>query len=57
MLIFFSPFYPNKIPALMAKGFIPPYAAFVQSTLVLAICGKILLLQMIAVLRADGRVQ
>ena len=51
------PFYPNKIPALVAKGFIPPYAALVKSPLVLAICGKILLLQTIAVLRTDGRIQ
>ena len=41
----------------MAKGFVPPDTAFVQSTLVLAVCGKFLLLQMVAVLRTDGRVQ
>ena len=57
MLNFF-PFYSNELPALVAKGFIPPYAALVQSPLVvLAVCGKIFLLQTIAVLRTDGRVQ
>ena len=41
----------------MAEGFIPSDTALVESTLVLAICGKIFLLQTIAVLCADGRVQ
>ena len=49
--------YSNQIPALMAKGIIPPYTALVQSTLVLAFLSKILLLQPIAVLCTDGRVQ
>ena len=49
------PFY--QIPALMAKGFIPPDAALVQSTLSLAFLSKIMLLQTIAVLRTDGRVK
>ena len=48
---------PNQIPALMAEGFIPPDAAFVQSPLVLAFDGKTLLLQTITVLCTDGRVQ
>ena len=56
MLNFF-PFYSNELPALVAKGFIPPYAALVQSPLGLAICGKIFLLQTITVLCADGRVK
>ena len=41
----------------MAKGFVPPYAALVQPTLVLAVLGKLVLLQTIAVLCTDGRVQ
>ena len=41
----------------MAEGFIPSDTTLVQSTLVLAIRGKIFLLQTIAVLRADSRVQ
>ena len=57
MLKHFDILFCFKIPALVAKGFIPPYAALVQSPLVLAICGKIFLLQTIAVLRADGRVK
>ena len=51
------PFYVNQIPALVAKGSIPPDAAFVQSTRVPAFCGKFLLLQTIAVLCTDGGVQ
>ena len=47
----------NQIPALMAEGSIPPYTALEQSTLVPAFCGKIFLLQTIAVLRTGGRVQ
>ena len=41
----------------MAKGFIPPDAALVKSTLRLAFLSKIMLLQTIAVLRTDGRVK
>ena len=41
----------------MAEGFIPSDTALVQSTLGLALRGEILLLQTVAVLRADGRVQ
>ena len=57
MLKIVFPFYSNQIPALMAKGFIPPDAALVQSTLSLAFLSKIMLLQTIAVLRTDGRVK
>ena len=53
----FHVIYPKEIPALMAEGFIPPDAAFVQSPLVLAFDGKTLLLQTITVLCTDGRVQ
>ena len=41
----------------MAEGFIPPDAALVQSTLGLALCGKIFLLQTITVLCTDGGIQ
>ena len=41
----------------MAKGFVPPDTALVQPTLVLAVLGKLVLLQTIAVLCTDGRVQ
>ena len=41
----------------MAKGFVPPDTALVQSTPVLAVLGKLVLLQTIAVLCTDGRVQ
>ena len=41
----------------MAEGFIPPDTTLVESTLVVALCGKIFLLQTIAVLRADSRVK
>ena len=37
----------------MAKGFIPPDTALVQSTPVLAVLGKLVLLQTIAVLDTD----
>ena len=53
----FHVIYPKKIPALMAKGWISPDTAFVQSPLVLAFDGKTLLLQTITVLCTDGRVQ
>ena len=50
---------PKQIPALMAVGrcCIPPDAALEQSSVVFAFDGKILLLQTIAVLCTDGRVQ
>ena len=41
----------------MAKSFVPPYAALVQPTLVLAVLGKLVLLQTIAVLCTDRGVQ
>ena len=41
----------------MAKGFVPPDTALVQSTLVLAVLGKLVLLQTIAVLCTDRGVQ
>ena len=47
----------NKIPALMAKGSIPPDAALEQSTLFPALFSKILLPQAITVLCTDGRVK
>ena len=47
----------NKIPALMAKGSIPPNAALVHSTPILASFSKILIPQKIAVLCTDGRVK
>ena len=47
----------NKIPALMAKGSIPPDAALVQSTPLLASFSKILIPQKITVLRTDCRVK
>ena len=37
----------------MAKGFVPPDTALVQSTPVLAVLGKLVLLQTIAVLNTD----
>ena len=37
----------------MAKGFIPPDTALVQSPPVLAVLGKLVLLQTVAVLGAD----
>ena len=41
----------------MTKGGIPPYAAFVQSTLVLALPGKLVLFQALAVLCTDRSIQ
>ena len=41
------------VPALVAKGCIPPDTALVQSTPVLAVLGKLVLLQTIAVLNTD----
>ena len=46
--------YSNHIPALMAKGSIPPNTALVQSSLVLAFFSKFLLPQNITVLRTDS---
>ena len=50
-------FYSNQIPALMAKGGIPPNTALIKSSLFLASFSKTLLPQKIAVLRTDGRVK
>ena len=47
----------NKIPALMAKGSIPPNAALVHSTPIMASFSKILIPQKIAVLCTDCRVK
>ena len=41
----------------MAEGFVPPDAALVQPALPLALLRKLLLLQTVAVLRTDSRVQ
>ena len=41
----------------MAKGFVPPDTALVQSIPVLAVLGKLVLPQPIAILCTDGRVQ
>ena len=41
----------------MAKGFIPPDAALVQSFIIPAFCGKGFVVQTIAVLCTDGRIQ
>ena len=50
-------FVSNEIPALMTKGSVPPDTALVQSTPVLAVLGKLVLLQTIAVLCTDRGVQ
>ena len=52
-----SSYYINQKPALMAKDSVPPDAALVYSTLVLASFSKILLPQTIAVLCTDGCVK
>ena len=44
-------------PALMAEGLVPPYAALEQPTLQLAVRGKLVFCQTIAVLCTDGGVQ
>ena len=45
------------VPALVAKGCIPPDTALVQSAPFFAVLGKLVLLQTITVLGADGCIQ
>ena len=47
----------DSIPALVAEGFVPPDAAFVQPALHLAVLRKFVLRQTIAVFCTNGCVQ
>ena len=55
----YMPFHLHQIqiPALMAKCSVPSDTALIQSSRALAFFGKILLLQTIAVLCTDSRIQ